>query len=416
MAPGSPPDDPVRGLVPCFIPPRMLQSGAFFCRILSVASNAPVRGTGFTPRRSSLRASAVLHSAPDAPIRGVFLSYSLRCLGHSSPWHQVHPRTIQSGGYCRASFRPGCSTPGRLFIVFSPFPRTLQSVAPGSPPDDPVRGLVPCFIQPRMLQSGASFCRILSVASDAPVRGSGFTPRQSSPVARAELHSAPDAPIRGVMCLCLFAVFIVCVCGAFVFCFFLLFFFRAPIVVAPPPLPALRFAFPPALSPTSPPPFLPSSAPFHYLCGGFAGARTQAPSFYTLMLLCFRGGHTRSFIFFLSCLLFVLVLCSSSRPFPCRMHFVLPLPTSCPLLFCLFGARTQAPTPTHAVCHHSHLSFNQSFCTLAARYLCVTPRVDTVGNAAANSPLAFQPMVSSIPWCLTYSSRLGLFVFGDVLD
>ena len=130
----------------------------------------------------------------------------------------------------------------------------------------------------------------------------------------------------------------------------------------------------------------------------------------------FWGEHTRSLVFFLSCLLFVLVLCSSSRPVPCRMHFALPLPTSCPLLFCLFGARTQAPTPTHAVCHHSHLSFNQSFWTLAARYLCVTPRVDTLGNAAANWPLAFQPKVSGILWCLTYSSRLGLFVFGVVLD
>ena len=277
-----------------------------------------------------------------------------------------------------------------------------------------MRGLVPCFIPPQMLQSGASFCRILSVASDASVRGTGFTPGRSSPGARAELHSAPDAPIRGVMYHSLFAVFSVCVCGALVFCLF--FFLRAPIVVAPPPLPPLRFAFPPALSPPCPPPFLSSPAPFHSLCGGFAGARTQVPSFYARMLLCFWGADTRSFIFFLSCLLFVLVLCSSSHPVPCRMHFVLPLPTSCPLLFCLFGAHTQAPTPTHAVCNHSHLPFNQSFCTLAARYLCVTPRVDTVGNAVANSPLAFQPKVSGILWCLTYSCRLALFVFGVVLD
>ena len=198
MAPGSPPDDPVRGLVPCFIPPWMLQSGASFYRILSVASDAPVRGTGFTPGRSSPGASAVLHSALDAPIRGVFLSYSLGCLGRPSPWHRVHPQTIQSGGYCRVSFRPGCSNPGRLFLVFSLLPRTLQSVAPGSPPDDPVPGLVPCFIPPRMLQSGASFCRILSVASDAPVRGTGFTPGRSSPGASAVLPSAPDSQIRGV--------------------------------------------------------------------------------------------------------------------------------------------------------------------------------------------------------------------------
>ena len=198
VAPGSPPDDPVRGLVPCFIPPRLLQSGASFYRILSVASDAAVRGTWFTPGRSSPGASAVPHSAPVAPIRGVFLSYSLRCLGCSCPWHRVLPRTIQSGGLGRAPLRPGCSNPGRLFIVFSPLPRMLQSVAPGSPPDDPVRGLVPCFIPPRLLQSGASFFRILSVASDAPVRGTGFSPGRSSPEAWAVLHSAPVAPIRGV--------------------------------------------------------------------------------------------------------------------------------------------------------------------------------------------------------------------------
>ena len=198
MSAGSAPDDPVRGLVPCFIPPRMLQSGASLCRILSVASDAPVRGTGFTPGRLSPGASAVLHSAPDAPIRGVFLSYSLRRLGRSSPWHRVHPRMIQSRGWCRASVRPGCSNPGRLFVIFSPLPRTPQSVAPGSPPNDPIRELVPCFIPPRMLQSRASFCRILSAASDAPVRVSGFTPGRSSPGASAVFHSAPDAPIRGV--------------------------------------------------------------------------------------------------------------------------------------------------------------------------------------------------------------------------
>ena len=172
VAPGSPPDDPVRGLVPCFIPPRLLQSGASFCRILSVASDAPVRGTGFSPGRSSPGASAVLHSTPVAPFRGVFLWYSLGC--------------------------PGCSDPGRLFVVFSPLPRTLQSVAPGSPPDDPVWRLVPCFIPPQLLQSGASLYHILSVASDAPVRGTWFTPGRSSPRASAVLHSAPVAPFRGV--------------------------------------------------------------------------------------------------------------------------------------------------------------------------------------------------------------------------
>ena len=174
----------------------MLQSGPSFYRILSVA---PVRGTGVTPGRSSPGASALLLSAPDAPIRAVFSSYSLRCLGRSSPWHRVHRRTIQSGGSGRASFRPGCSNPERrLFVLFFPLPRTLQSVAPGSPPDDPVRRLVPRCFPPRMLLSGASFYRILSVASDAPVRGTGFAPGRSSPGAIALLLAAPDAPIRAV--------------------------------------------------------------------------------------------------------------------------------------------------------------------------------------------------------------------------
>ena len=198
VAPGAPQDDPVRGFGPCSCLPRMLQSGAPFCPFLSVASDVPVRGPGFPPGQSSRGACAVLHSAPEAPIRGVFLTYSLRCLRRSSPWHRVLPRTIQSGGLGRAPLRPGCSNPGRFFVVFSPLPRTLQSVAPGSFADDPVRGLVPCFILPRMLQSGASLDRILSVASDAPVRGTWFSPGRSSRGASAVLHSAPDAPIRGV--------------------------------------------------------------------------------------------------------------------------------------------------------------------------------------------------------------------------
>ena len=138
VAPGSPPDDPVRGLVTCFIPPRLLQSGASFHRILSVASDAPVRGTWFTPGRSSPGANAVLHSALVAPIRGVFLTYSLLCLGRSSPWHRVHPRTIQSGASAVLHSAPvapirgvfltyslrclGCSSPWHLV-----HPRTIQS-------------------------------------------------------------------------------------------------------------------------------------------------------------------------------------------------------------------------------------------------------------------------------------------------
>ena len=134
----------------------------------------------------------------------------------------------------------------------------LLSVAPGSPPDDPVRGLGPCSTQPRMLQSGAFFCRILSVASDAPVRGSGFSPGRSSAGARAELHSAPDVPIRGVMFLTLFAVCAgVCVSGALV-----LFFFRAPFVVAPPPLPPTPLSLAPCPVPR-----------FVVCCARFPGSR-----------------------------------------------------------------------------------------------------------------------------------------------
>ena len=329
MAPVSPPDDPVRGVVPCFMPPRVLQFWPSFHRIPSVASDsirAPVRGTGFTPGRSSLGASAVLHSALDAPIRGFLLSYSLRDLGRSSPWHQVHPgrsspgasavllpapaaptrgvslsyslrclgrssprhrvhpRTIQSGGLRSASFLPGCSNPGGYFVVLSPPPRTPQSVAPGSPPDDPVRGLMLCFIPPRQLHSGASFCRILPVASDAPVRGTGFTPGRSSQGARAVLPPAPDAPIRGVMFLSLLADFGVCVRGASVFYFFF-----------SPPLSTLRFALSPP-SPPSPPPVLSSPAPFPSLCGGFAAALKLLVSTRTC---CYVLGRAHTFILLL---------------------------------------------------------------------------------------------------------------------
>ena len=250
VAPGSPPDDPVPGLVPCLIPPRLLQSGASFYRILSVASDAPVRGTWFTPGRSSPGACAVLHSAPVAPVRGVpffsfsvapdapvrgtwftpgrsspgasavlhsapvapprgvFLSYSLRCLGSSSPWHLVHPRTIQSGGLCRASFRPGCSSPGRHFFVFTRLPRTLQSVAPGSPPDDPVRGLGPSSTPPLVLQSGLSFVLLSLLAFACVVLWCFFfifsraLRRCSSPapLRSAVLGTLSRAAVRRVLC------------------------------------------------------------------------------------------------------------------------------------------------------------------------------------------------------------------------
>ena len=194
--------------------PRTLQSGC-------VASpDVPVRGTGCTPGRSSPGVWAVLQSTPDAPIRDVLLSYCLRCLGCSSPWHRVHPRTIQSGGLGPAPLRPGCSNPGRLFVVYSPLPRMLQSVAPGTPRDDPVRGLVLCSVPPRMLQSGASFYRILSVAWDAPIRGTGFQPGRCSLGAWPQLQSALDALVRGVIVSyslsCLWRLRVWCI-GCFLF-------------------------------------------------------------------------------------------------------------------------------------------------------------------------------------------------------
>ena len=88
----APPPSPSPCLLPRTIPgplrPRTFQSGCI------ASPDFPVRGTGCTPGRSSPGVRAALHSAPYAPIRGVFLSYSFRCLGHSSQWHQVHPWTI----------------------------------------------------------------------------------------------------------------------------------------------------------------------------------------------------------------------------------------------------------------------------------------------------------------------------------
>ena len=371
------------------------------CYILSAASDAPVRGTRFTPGRSSPGASAVLLPAPAAPTRGFFLSYSLRCLRRSSPRHRVHPRTNQLGGLRCASFLPGCSNPGGLFVVLSPPPRTLQSVAPGSPPDDPVRGLMLCFIPPRQLHSGASFRRILPVASDAPVRGTGFTPGRSSSGARAVLPLAPDAPIRGVMFLSLLADFGVCVRGASVF-----FFFARPSSLLLLRSPRSALLSPPLslpLRPRSSLPLLPFS-PFVVALLGHA-----LKILVSTRACCYVLGRAHTFILLPPA--FVLVHCSSVRPVPCCIHFVLPLPTSCPLLFCFFGARTQAPTPTHAICHHSHLPFNHSFCTLAARLLCVSSCADTAGDAAAISPLASLPTVSGFLLILLLRPILASLLF-----
>ena len=110
----------------------MLQSGASFYRILSVSSDAPVRGTGFTPGRSSPGASAVLHSSPDIPIRGVFLSYSpCRRLHCRRPCPRfAFPASCSALRLCVPS--PGRSSPcdGRFRCPFSSGPL----------PDVPLRG------------------------------------------------------------------------------------------------------------------------------------------------------------------------------------------------------------------------------------------------------------------------------------
>ena len=76
----------------------------------------------------------MLHSAPVAPIRGVFLSYSLDCLGCWSPPHRVLPQTIQSGGLGRAPHRPGllslapCPVP-QFVVCCARFPGSRHPVA-----------------------------------------------------------------------------------------------------------------------------------------------------------------------------------------------------------------------------------------------------------------------------------------------
>ena len=165
---------------------------------LFAAPDLPFPGR-FVPGRPSpgaLRPREFQFAAPGAPPD--FLPYSLCRPRRSSPCPRVHPRTIQSGGSGRASLRPGCSNPVRLSVIFFPLPRTLLPMAPGSPLDDPVRGLVPCSGPSRMLHSGAPLNCILSFAFDAPVCSTGFSPGRSSPGARALLHSAPDAPLLGV--------------------------------------------------------------------------------------------------------------------------------------------------------------------------------------------------------------------------
>ena len=153
------------------MPPRMLQSGASFYRILSVASDAPVRSTGFSPGRSSPGASAVLHAAADAPIRGVFLSYSLCCLGRSGCCPPPPPGVLVSRPLASCSafslFLPvpcGCSAPlGRL------------SAPPVVPPPPPGFGFADVVALPLVfLCSPSAFSWLRAAGPFAPHPGSCF--------------------------------------------------------------------------------------------------------------------------------------------------------------------------------------------------------------------------------------------------
>ena len=184
------------------------------------------------------------YAAPDALIQGLFFP---RC---SSPGLPL----------------PGCYSPGAFLLSACrfvppdapvqgvPLPRMLQSVALGSaPPDDPVWGL--CSNPPRMLQCGASDYHIILVVIGrwcwCVCFPGFFFARASSLLFR---HSSPS-----------FSAF-------------------NPVL---PPSPSSLSRFPllcPFPFPLGPLSSLPP-APLPSLCGGFAGARTQARSFYARMLL-----------------------------------------------------------------------------------------------------------------------------------
>ena len=312
-------------------------------------------------------------------------SSSLCSPGRSNPGLLASSPDIPVQGFCprdvpvrvallpAGTLFPGCPSPGSLrlssclfFLLDAPVQEApllcgffLAPDVPvcgtgSTPPDDPVRGL--CTTLPWMFQSGALYYSSLSTLAGG-----------------------------GGVCASLF--------------------FRAPSAAPLPPLlPALLcvpscsppVAFLSVSLPSTPrfpslprsPPSLPS-APFSSLCGGFAGARTQAPSLYVCMLLCFGAGtHAQTrFCGFLLCSLFFpafslfscIAICFNACPpvpssFPSSHAlpgalgralvflysmlapfgmFVLSgslVPSPFARTFCLFGARTQAPLPTNALC------------------------------------------------------------------
>ena len=189
----------------------------------------------------------------------------------------------------------------------------------------------------------------------------------SNVAAHATATSAPDHPVWFQLqswpsyYRTLFAVFSVCVCGAMVF------FLRALRPCSSPALPRSALRSPPALS-SPPPPFLSSlpSAPVTPRPGS-PFPRLPFPPFavallgHALKLLvstracCYVFGQAHTYISFFpafslfSCYAFFFVTVSGlvplfPPPFPCRSP-------SFARTLCLLGARTQAPPPTHALCH-----------------------------------------------------------------
>ena len=263
-----------------------------------------------------------------------------------------------------------------------------------------------CFIPPRQLHSAASFCRILPVASDAPVRGTGFTPGRSSPGARAVLPLAPDAPIRGVMFLSLLADFGVCVRSASVFCFF--FFFARPssLLLPHPPRSAL-------LSPPLPLPLRPWSSlpllPFSPFVVALLGQALKL--LVSTRACCYVLGRAHTFILLLP---FLPLFSCNVPPFVPSLDTCtlccLCLPLVLSFFVCMGHAhkllllRMQFAT---FLIFHSIIPF----CTLAARLFCVSSRVDTVGDAAAISPLASLPTVSGFLLILLLRPVLASLLF-----
>ena len=135
---------------------------------------------------------------------------------------------------------------------------------------------------------------------------------------------------------------------------------------------------------------------------------------------CYVLGRAHTFILLLS---FLPPLCSralflsTSLPFLHALCVAFAYFVTSPLLF-VWGTHTSSCS---CACNLPPSS-SDSFCSLAARYLCVSPRVDTVGNATANSPLAFRRRCTPLGFLCAFMSyaiwslRCGLFVICDAQE